>query len=120
MTQNAIKKAFVNAYITPYKSGAWKQYVESCFMSRAAPQACSILHQVLQLQDETAISATSSRRRACVCVCVCVCGAPGQAVVLQIPQAPGCGNSYPTVSFGLFFIPSLTTDVYTTVALLPS
>ena len=50
-------KALMDACITPFKPGSWKQYVQSSFMSRAAPKACNILHQVFKLQEERAISA---------------------------------------------------------------
>ena len=56
-TQIAIQKAFMDARITPFKPGSWKQYVQSSFMSRAAPKACNILHQVFKLQEERAVSA---------------------------------------------------------------
>jgi hypothetical protein len=47
----------VDAGITPLEPGAWKQYVQSPFMSQANPQACNILHQVFKLQEQRGISA---------------------------------------------------------------
>ena len=58
-TQIAIQKAFMDACITPFKPGSWKQYVQSSFMSRAAPKACNILHQVFKLQEERAVRAST-------------------------------------------------------------
>lgn len=56
-TQSAIKKAFVDAGITPMQSGVWKKYVPTSFMPKGSPAACQILNQVCKLQDKRAISA---------------------------------------------------------------
>jgi hypothetical protein len=43
-TQDAIKKAFEDAGITPFKDGQWKQYVESSFLPRVhLPRATSCM-----------------------------------------------------------------------------
>ena len=55
-TQIAIRKAFVAAGITPFQDGKWKLYVQSSFMTKGAPAACDILHQVFKLQEKKAIS----------------------------------------------------------------
>jgi hypothetical protein len=54
-TEDAIKKAFQDAGITPFKDGEWKKYVESSFL--AQPAAWHILHKVHKLQQKNAISA---------------------------------------------------------------
>ena len=56
-TKQAINRAFIDADILPFKPGAWKKYTQSSFMPKGSPAACSILHQVLKLQEKRAISA---------------------------------------------------------------
>jgi hypothetical protein len=56
-TQDAIKKAFQDAGITPFKDRKWKQYVESSFLAKGSPDANHILHEVHKLQQKNAISA---------------------------------------------------------------
>ena len=56
-TQATIRKAFVDAGITPMQSGVWKKYVPTSFMPKGSPAACQILNQVCKLQDKMAISA---------------------------------------------------------------
>jgi hypothetical protein len=54
--REAIKKAFTQAGITPFQSGAWERYVESAPMTKGSPQVSNILHQVCLLQEKQAIS----------------------------------------------------------------
>ena len=58
-TQDAIKKAFVDAGITPFEDGQWKQYVEPSFLPKGSSAASHILHEVHwhKLQHKNAISA---------------------------------------------------------------
>ena len=56
-TQDAIKKAFQDAGITPFKDGQWKQYVETSFLAKGSPAASHVLHEVHKLQNKNAISA---------------------------------------------------------------
>jgi hypothetical protein len=56
-TQDAIKKAFQDAGITPFKDGQWKQYVEASFLAKGSPAASHVLHEVHKLQNKNSISA---------------------------------------------------------------
>ena len=51
-TQDAIKKAFEDAGITPFTEGQWKNYVESSFkfLAKGSPDASHILHEVRKLR----------------------------------------------------------------------
>ena len=49
-TQAAIRKAFVDAGITPMKPGVWKKHVQPFFMSQGSPAACQILHASCKTQ----------------------------------------------------------------------